>query len=328
MQLEAADAQPEFDDILAAYHRIHQHVRHTPVINDPQLDATLGCQLFCKCENQQEIGAFKIRGAMNAVLSLREQGITSDLATHSSGNHGAAVAAAARQDGRRAVVVMPENSLEAKVHNVRRFGGEVVFCKANQQARESGLQTLVDQGLVAVHPYDQHEIICGQGTAALELLEEHPELDILLAPVGGGGLIAGCAIAARHLRPEIRVLAAEPEGAADTAESLRRGERVTEWKPDTMADGLRAIVGRLPFQIIQQQVEAVLTVSENSILAGMELVWRHFGMLIEPSSATVIAAMVQYPENFSGCKVGVIFTGGNVDPLTFPELKPREPGQP
>jgi len=209
---------------------------------------------------------------------------------------------------------MPEDSVPAKVENVRRFGGEVRLCPPGQRAREMGLQELVDQGLVPVHPYDDPDIIAGQGTAALELLDQVPDLDILITPVGGGGLIAGCAIVARHLDPGMRVFGAEPAGAADTAESLRRGERVTSWQPHTMADGLRALVGVLPFRVISSCVDAVLTVSEQGILAGMRLAWQHLGILIEPSSATVIAAIVEHPESFAGRHVGAILTGGNVDP--------------
>jgi threonine dehydratase len=314
MEPAASRPTPDHATVAAAHQRIRDHVRRTPVRSAASLDAVLGCRLLCKCENLQEIGAFKIRGAVNAVLRLREAGITADVATHSSGNHGAALAAAARLDGRRAVIVMPQNSVAAKIENVRRFGAEVRLCPPGQQARERGLQELVDAGLVPVHPYDDPDIISGQGTAALELLEEEPNIDVLITPVGGGGLLAGCAIAARHLRPGIRVVGAEPAGAADTAESLRRGERVTEWHPDTLADGLRALVGELTFPIIRDQVNEVLTVSERGIIDGMELVWRHLGMLIEPSSATVIAAIREHPEPFAGCQVGAILTGGNVEP--------------
>jgi threonine dehydratase len=311
---------PEYRDVLAAHERIRAFIRHTPVLENAALSAELGCHLICKCENLQDIGAFKIRGAMNAVLCLRARGNSADVATHSSGNHGAAVAAAARLDGRRAVVVMPENSVAAKVENVRKQGGRVVFCEANQSAREQGLQRLVDEGLEPIHPYDQHEVICGQGTCALELLEQAPDLDVLLAPVGGGGLIAGCSVVARQIRPELTVIAAEPAGAADTAESFRRGARVTSWQPETLADGLRALVGQLPFDIIRNQVDAVLTVSEEGLLAGMDLVWRHLNLLIEPSSAVVIAAILEHPEQFAGRRVGAILTGGNADLERFPQF--------
>lgn len=314
MEPAATRSTPDYAAVVAAHERIREHIRCTPVRHAASLDDALGCQLLCKCENLQEIGAFKIRGAVNAVLRLREAGITANVATHSSGNHGAALAAAARLDGRRAVIVMPENSVAAKMDNVRRFGGEVRLCPPGQRAREQGLRALVDQGFVPVHPYDDPDIICGQGTAALELLDQEPGIEVLLTPVGGGGLIAGCAIAARQLRPGIVVVGAEPAGAADTAESLRRGARVTEWQPDTLADGLRALVGELTFPIIRDRVDSVLTVSEQGIVVAMERLWRHLGMLIEPSSATVIAAIMEHPEFFAGRRVGAILTGGNVEP--------------
>jgi threonine dehydratase len=318
--LQAADARlPQFEDVLAARRRIGNMIRNTPVLNDPGLDRQLGCILYCKCENLQATGAFKARGALNAVRCLREAGNTRDVATHSSGNHGAALAYAAHHDGRKAHVVMPENAVEAKVRNVRRHHGEVVFCAATQEAREAGLAELVGRGLVPVHPYDDPDIISGQGTAALELLETQPDLEILVAPVGGGGLISGTAIAARNLHPDIRILGAEPAGAADTAASLRRGHRVSSWQPDTIADGLRAIVGELTFRIIAERVNAVLTVSEAGIIEGMQMVRHFLGMRIEPSSATVIAAIREHPGEFSGQRVGVIFSGGNVAADCFPD---------
>ncbi|NIP16806.1 MAG: pyridoxal-phosphate dependent enzyme [Xanthomonadales bacterium] len=320
--MEHADqaAPPDFDDILAARRRIAGRVRVTPVAGDPGLDRALGCRLHCKCENLQATGAFKARGALNAVLSLREAGIGDDVATHSSGNHGAALAFAAHRDGRMAHVVMPDNSVEAKIRNVRENHGEIVFCEPTQDAREAGLARLVAQGLVPVHPYEHPDIICGQGTAAVEFLEERPQLEVLMTPVGGGGLVSGTAIAARQLRPGLDVLGAEPAGAADTAESLRRGARVESWRPDTIADGLRALVGELTFSVISTLVDDVLTVSEDGILEGMKLVRSHLGMLIEPSSATVVAAILEHPAVFAGREVGVIFSGGNVELRDFPGL--------
>lgn len=322
----SATPLPTIDDVLEAHRRIGPLVRRTPVRTDPGLDRALGCRVHLKCEQLQEIGAFKIRGAMNAVLRLRERGRFADVATHSSGNHGAAVAAAARHDGRGAVVVMPENSVEAKVRNVRRFGGEVVFCAANQAAREQGLERLVGEGLIPVHPYDQFEIIAGQGTVALEFLEQAPAMDTFIAPIGGGGLVSGCAIVCRDRRPDMQLLGVEPEGAAETAASLERGRRVLDWRPETIADGLRATVGALPFRVISQHLDGVLTVSEAGILAGMELLRDHLDMLVEPSSATVIAAILEHPGVFAGRAVGAVLTGGNVDESAFPPFAPRANG--
>jgi len=313
MNDKAADQIPDIADIFSAKQRIGSEIRVTPVLSDPQLNAELGCQLWLKCENLQHTGAFKFRGACNAVALLDEQGRPGDVATHSSGNHGAALALAARTRNRRAWVVMPENSVITKVEAVRRNGGEIVFCQSNQQAREVGLADLVAKGCIPIPPYDHAHIICGQGTAVMEMSEQIPGLDIIIAPVGGGGLISGSAIAARALIPNIKVIGAEPEGAADTALSLSQGKRVDQFPVDTIADGLRAIVGVLNFAIIHDNVDKVITVSEDGIVEAMALVWQRFRMLIEPSSATVVAAILASPEFFSGQCVGAIISGGNVD---------------
>ena len=313
MNDKAADQIPNIADIILAKQRISGQIRTTPVLSDPQLNAFLGCELWLKCENLQHTGAFKFRGASNAIALLDEMGKAGDVATHSSGNHGAALALAASTHGRGAWVVMPENSVKTKVEAVRRNGGEVVFCSSNQQAREEGLDSLIAKGCIPVPPYDHAHIICGQGTAAIEMAEQIQGLDIVLTPVGGGGLISGSAIAARALIPDVKVIGAEPEGAADTALSLSEGKRVDQFPVDTIADGLRAIVGILNFEIIRDNVDKIVTVSETGIIEAMALVWLHFRMLIEPSSATVVAAILASPEDFSGCRVGAIISGGNVD---------------
>ena len=313
MNNKAADQIPDIADIILAKQRINGQIRTTPVLSDPQLNSVLGCELWLKCENLQHTGAFKLRGASNAIALLDEVDKPGDVATHSSGNHGAALALAASTHGRRAWVVMPENSVKTKVEAVRRNGGEVVFCPSNQQAREEGLASLVAKGCIPVPPYDHAHIICGQGTATVEMAEQIQGLDIVLTPVGGGGLISGSAIAARALIPDVRVIGAEPAGAADTALSLSKGKRVDQFPVDTIADGLRAIVGVLNFEIIRDNVDKIITVSETGIVEAMALVWLHFRMLIEPSSATVVAAILASPEDFSGCCVGAIISGGNVD---------------
>ena len=309
----AAEQIPTIEDILAARQRICGDIRTTPVLSEPLLNDILGCELWLKCENLQRTGAFKFRGASNAIARLDEIGQTGDVATHSSGNHGAALALAASAHKRRSWVVMPENSIKTKVEAVRRNGGEVVFCKPTQQAREDGLDELVARGCIPIHPYDHADIICGQGTATVELSEQCSGLDIILTPVGGGGLISGSAIAAKTLIPSVTVIGAEPQGAADTAFSLEQGKRVDRFPIDTIADGLRAIVGVLNFKIIQDKVDQVLTVSENGITDAMALIWRHFRMLIEPSSAVVITTIMEHPECFAGQKVGAIISGGNLD---------------
>jgi len=313
MNDKAADQIPDIADIFSARQRICEEIRTTPVICDPRLNADLSCELWLKCENLQHTGAFKFRGASNAIALLDESGRHGDVATHSSGNHGAALALAATTHHRRAWVVMPENSVKTKVEAVRRNGGEIVFCAPNQQAREEGLAALVAESCIPIPPYDDARIISGQGTAVIEMSEQIPGLDVVLAPIGGGGLISGSAIAARALIPDVRVIGAEPEGAADTALSLKQGKRVEQFPVDTIADGLRAIVGVLNFEIIRDNVDKVITVSETGIIEAMALVWQRFRMLIEPSSATVIAAILASPEDFSGQRVGVIISGGNVD---------------
>ncbi|HKX55970.1 MAG TPA: pyridoxal-phosphate dependent enzyme, partial [Xanthomonadales bacterium] len=249
---------PDFNDVEQAAARIRPFVRQTPVLQDRALDESLGCQLLLKCENLQGSGAFKLRGASNAVARLREQGIAGDVATHSSGNHGAALALAARLDGRRAHVVMPENASPFKVAAVRQQGGEVYFSPPSQAGREAGLEALVKSGYIAIPPYDHFDIIAGQGTACLELLQQVPDIGIVIVPVGGGGLIGGTALVASH--QGVITVGAEPAGAADTAASLARGQRLEEAEADTIADGLRALVGVSNFALVQQLVERVFTV--------------------------------------------------------------------
>jgi threonine dehydratase len=314
----ATGSHPSVDHILAARRRIAAQIRTTPVLSEPRANAELGCELWLKCENLQRAGAFKFRGASNAVALLAERGREGDVATHSSGNHGAALALAASTHARGCKVVMPDNSVKIKVDAVERHGGEVVFCEPTPQGRADGLAALVADGCIPIHPYDDADIICGQGTATLELAEQCPGLDVVLTPVGGGGLISGTAIAARALLPGVAVFGAEPRGAGDTALSLERGERVTEFPVDTIADGLRALVGVLNFSIIKDGVERVLTVSERGIVEAMAFTWRHFRMLIEPSSATVVAAMLEHPGHFAGRQVGAIISGGNLDPRHLP----------
>lgn len=309
---------PDFRDIKQAAERIRPFVRHTPLLRDPALDEHLGCRLQLKCENLQGSGSFKLRGASNAVARLREQGIQGDVATHSSGNHGAALALAARLDGRRAHVVMPENASPFKVANVRQQGGQVYFCPATQAGREAGLDALLQQGFTAIPPYDHFDIIAGQGTACLELLAQAPGIEIVITPVGGGGLVGGTALVASH--HGLTTIGAEPSGAADTAASLARGERVGHVDADTIADGLRSLVGERNFSLIQELVDGVITVSDDEIRAAMVLLWQHFRLLIEPSSAVVVAAIRQQPDRFRGANVGAILSGGNITPDNWLEV--------
>ena len=317
---------PELSDIQRAQQRIKQQVLRTPVKRSSTLDRELGCSLWLKCEQLQPTGAFKLRGASNAVACLEEQGIAGDVATHSSGNHGAALAGAARAAGRRAHVVMPKNAVPAKIDAVRRFGGQVILCPPGQAPREAGLAELVARGCIPIPPYDHPDIIAGQGTAALELLEAAPELHVLVTPLGGGGLLAGCAIAAQGVKPEIEIIGAEPAGAADTAASLERGARVSAWEPDTVADGLRALVGVSNFAVIEQRVRSVLLADDDAIIAAMRLALDTAKLRLEPSAAVALAVIRQHPEVFAGRRVGVVLTGGNIDLERFPWLAPESGG--
>ena len=308
---------PDITDLQLASARIRHQIKPTPVLTDPDLDAWAGCKLFVKCENLQRTGSFKFRGASNAILTLDEASANPDgnvdkrkVATHSSGNHGAALSLAAQLSGREAHVVMPKNSVATKVAAVRRFGGTVHFCEGTHQAREAGLEALVRKGMIPIHPFDRPEIIAGQGSCALELLGEVRNTEILLVPVGGGGLISGCALAA--CAQGVTVIGVEPEGAADTVASLEQGARVNDWTPNTIADGLRALIGVRNFELIRALVSQVVIVSDDELRAAQAIAWKLLRLVIEPSSATVLAAISRYPELFSNKRVGIIISGGNV----------------
>jgi len=301
-------------DIRAAHARIADKIHRTPVLTSATLDAFCGGQLFFKCENFQKIGAFKARGAANAVFSLTEAEAARGVATHSSGNHAAALARAARLRGIAAHIVMPSNAPKAKVESVRRNGGIVIFCEPTVTAREAACaQVIAETGARLVHPYNDYAVMAGQGTATLELLEQAPELDLVIAPVGGGGLLCGTAVAAKGVRPGIRVIAAEPAGADDAARSFAAGHIIPLEKPSTIADGLRTSLGERNFPLIQQHVDGVVTVSEDSIVAAMRRIWEVLKIIIEPSCAVPYAAIMENKIDVTGKRVGIILTGGNVD---------------
>lgn len=309
----------EFSLIREASQRLNGLVVRTPITESERLNGEVGARLIFKCENVQRTGAFKYRGATNAVQSLDRVQAAKGVATHSSGNHGAALARAARERGIHAHIVVPETALPAKVDAIKAYGGEIHFCEPTQVARETGLARVVaDTGAEAVPPYDDERVIAGQGTAALELLEQAAGLDAIIAPVGGGGLISGTSIVAKNAPNAIKVYGAEPEGADDTYRSLVAGEIVKDFLPDTIADGLRARVGNVTFPLIQSGVDAVLPVSDEEIVSAMQLLWQRLRMICEPSCATVLAAIRRYPANFSGLKVGVILSGGNTDLDSLP----------
>ncbi len=311
-----------FADIELAAARIAPYAYRTPVLHSSSLDEIAGCRLLFKCENFQRVGAFKFRGACNAVWSLTDDVAPRGVVTHSSGNHGAALALAAKTRGIPAHVVVPEGAVAAKVAAIAAYGASVHTCAPTQAAREAAAAQLVrETGASLVHPFTDRRVIAGQGTAALELIGEAGELDALIAPIGGGGLIGGSAIAARSLLPQIHLFAAEPEGAADALASLRRGERVTDIVPDTICDGLRATLGTIDFDLLREYVVEVLPASDAETVAAMRLIWERLKIVVEPSSAIVLAAILRHRQQFAGMRVGVILTGGNVDLDRLPWMR-------
>ncbi|WP_187973169.1 beta-hydroxyaspartate dehydratase BhcB [Aquibium microcysteis] len=305
---------PNYDDVVAAHERIRPHVHRTPVLTSSHLDALAGARLLLKCENLQKIGAFKARGACNAVFGLSQEQAGRGVLTHSSGNHGQALAYAAAKRGIPATIVMPETSARPKLDAVRGYGGRVVTCAPGTKAREEAVAAELERtGAEIVHPYADARVIAGQGTCARELIEEAGPFDAIVAPVGGGGLISGTCVAAHAMAPGIKVFAAEPANADDAFRSKAAGHLVEDDAPQTIADGLRASLKPITFHYVRNDVEAVLTVSEAEIVAAMRLVWERLKIVIEPSSAVAIAAVLKNAERFAGQTVGIIVTGGNVD---------------
>ena len=308
-------------DIRAAHARIADKIHRTPVLTSATLDALCGAQLFFKCENFQKIGAFKARGATNAVFALTDAEAANGVATHSSGNHAAALARAARLRGIPAHIVMPSNAPKTKIESVRRNGGIIVFCEPTLLAREAACAKIIaETGARLVHPFDDYAVMAGQGTATLELLEQAPDLDLIIVPVGGGGLLCGTAVAAKGARPGIRVIAAEPAGADDAARSVAAGRLIPLEQAATIADGLRTSLSARTFPLIQQQVDGIVTVSEESIVAAMRRIWEVLKIIIEPSCAVPYAAIMDEKIDVSGKRVGIILTGGNVDLDALPWL--------
>jgi threonine dehydratase len=301
-------------DIRAAQARIAGCVLRTPVLGNALLDAACGAQLHFKCENLQQMGAFKARGAGNAILARSAAELRCGVVTHSSGNHGAAVARAAQLRDVPAQVVMPENASAAKLAAVRAYGGQITLCAPTLAAREAAAARIVaETGALFIHPYDHPDVIAGQGTIALEFLEQVPQLDWLLCPVGGGGLASGIAVAAKSLRPGIRVIAVEPAGADDAYRSFAAGALAPPAPAATIADGLRGALSARTFALIRAHVDAIVTVDEAAIVRAMRELWQNLRMLIEPSSAVPYAAILERKLEVRGAHVGIVLTGGNVD---------------
>ncbi len=303
-----------FADIQQAARRIEPFAHRTPVITNESLDQRVGAQAYLKCENMQKVGAFKFRGACNAVFSLSDEEAKHGVVTHSSGNHAQALALAARLRGIPAYIVMPENAPQVKKDAVAGYGGRITFCAPTLEAREGTMERIrLDTRATVVHPYNDERVIAGQGTAALELLDTIPDLDAVIAPVGGGGLLSGTSIAAKGLKPGVRVIAGEPELADDAYRSMQEGRIVPSLDPKTIADGLLTSLGTLTFPILRERVEQIVTVSEQGIIEAMKFVWERAKIVIEPSAAVAVAVLWEGRMDLTGLKVGVILSGGNVD---------------
>lgn len=319
---EASPSIPTFADVVAAADRIGPRIVHTPVMQSDAFDARTNRRVFLKCENLQRGGAFKYRGALNAILPLAEEGKTTAVATHSSGNHGTAVALAAKVCGLSAYIVVPRGASRPKVAAIERAGGVVTLCEPNLPARESALAELLERvSAHLVHPFDDSRVIAGQGTAALEFLCDEPELDVVSTPVGGGGLIGGTALAVKAVAKQCLVIGAEPAGADDAFRSFHSGTRQGVTGPQTIADGLRASIGVRNFDLMRRYVDDIVTVSEREIIDAMRIVLQDFKLLIEPSSAVPVAAALAGKLGRTGQRVGIVISGGNVDLEQCPFLR-------
>lgn len=312
---------PTYDDVVAAHERIRSFVHRTPVLTSRFMNERAGARLFFKCENLQKAGAFKARGAVNAVLGLSDAMAAKGVATHSSGNHGLSLCYAAQRRGIPATVVMPYDAAEAKKAAVRDYGGTIVECEPSISAREAAIaKVLAETGADFIHPYDDPRVIAGQATCAKELIEDFGPLDAVIAPIGGGGLISGTSLALSTLAPEAKVYAAEPANADDAYRSLKAGRIITDDAPQTIADGLKASLKELTWHFVSRHIDGILTVSEEEIIQAMRLTWQRMKIVIEPSSAVALAAIFKNQDVFSSKRVGVILTGGNVDLDKLPWL--------
>ncbi len=307
--------------IREAHARIKPYIHRTPVLSSSILNAQVGGELFFKCENFQKVGAFKARGACNAVLSLTDEEAKRGVVTHSSGNHGAALAWAARLRGIKASVVVPDNAPAPKKRAIAAYGADIVYCAANVVAREAAVAELIEKhGYFLIHPFDNDQVIAGQGTATLELLEKIPDLDMVISPLGGGGLLSGTSIAAKGIKPSIKVFGGEPRGADDGYRSLTTGVRVTEQTPATICDGLRTTLSERTFNIIRANVDGIGVASEESVIKAMRVTWELLKIIIESSCSPPLGAILEGNIDVKGKRVGIILTGGNVDLDKLPWL--------
>ncbi len=304
---------PDKQTIIEAHERIKTFISHTPVMTSQSVNERAGCSVFFKCENFQKVGAFKARGAMNAALSLPPDKLVKGLATHSSGNHAQAIARAAKILGTKSYIVMPRTAPEIKKQGVRGYGGEIFECEPTLKAREATLaEVIAKTGATEIHPFNNYEVIAGQATAAKEMFEEVGSLDVIMTPVGGGGLLSGTALAAKYFSPNTIVIAGEPAGSDDAYRSLKSG-KIEQAQSNTIADGLLTTLGDKTFPIIQQLVKEIITVTDDEIIDALRLVWERMKIIIEPSCAVPLAALLKEKDRLEGKRIGIILSGGNVD---------------
>ncbi|MAX79552.1 MAG: serine dehydratase [Crocinitomicaceae bacterium] len=311
---------PNASEILENRKKIAPYIHHTPVLSSSQINAKTGAFCYFKTENFQKVGAFKFRGAITALLQLTDEEKQRGVSTHSSGNHGQALAKAAQLLGIKAYVVMPDNSPGVKIAAVKQYGAEVTFCTPNLESREATLQGIIAHtGAVEIHPYNNYSVILGQSSCAAELIENQPQLDYIIAPIGGGGLMSGTLLSTHYFSPKTKVIGAEPLGANDAFQSLKEGKLIPQTNPNTIADGLLTSLGTKTFPIIQQHIDQIITVDDREIKHAMQLIWERMKIIVEPSSATTLAAVLKQRELFRNKKIGLILTGGNVDFKKIPD---------
>lgn len=313
---------PTFDDVIAAHERITPYIHRTPVLTSSFLNGLTGAELFFKCENFQKAGAFKVRGASNAVFGLRDDQLARGVATHSSGNHALSLSYAAGRRGVPCTVVMPRTAPQAKKDAVRGYGGRIVECEPSTSSREAVFAEVVaETGAEFVHPYNDPRVIAGQATCSREFVEQVSGLEAMVAPIGGGGMISGTCLALSNIAPGVRIYAAEPEQADDAARSFRAGHIIADDAPETVADGLKVPLKELTWHFVKNHVSDILTASDPEIVEAMKLIWKRMKIVMEPSSAVPLAIILKNPEVFRGKRVGVIITGGNVDLDTLPWMQ-------
>jgi len=310
-----------FENICDAHKLISKYIHRTPVLTSKSINEICGCELFFKCENFQKIGAFKIRGALNAALTLHETKLKNGICTHSSGNHAQAIAYAAKILGIKAYIVMPENSPKVKTDAVKGYGAEIFFCEPTLQAREENIKIVIEKtNAEFIHPYDDYRIITGQATCAKELIEDIPDLDVIITPVGGGGLLSGTLLSVNYISPKAEVFAAEPEGAADAIYSIKSGKIEKAKYIDTIADGLLTTLGTKNFEIIRKYIKKIILVSDEEIIESLKMIFQRLKIVVEPSSATALAAIIKQKEYFQKKKIGVILSGGNINTALFASI--------